>query len=288
MRLAEMCFRDIAAAALLLGVVGCASQGPAPVGSREEPGLGAGAAGRPDSYQVVRGDSLYSIAWRYDLNYHQIAACNGISAPYLIYPGQVLRLCPTAGAAPRPALPVPPTTAVATAETPKRPSPVTGHGSVGTQAVAAAGPATARPGMVAQSATTDTVTGQGDKGGPIQWIWPTHGEVVQTFVGGDRTRQGIRIAGTLGQDVVAAAPGRVVYSGSGLPGYGKLIIIKHNKNYLSAYGFNRKLLVQEGSTVTGGERVAEMGSSADGKPMLHFEIRRGDAVLDPLQLLPHH
>jgi len=111
--------------------------------------------------------------------------------------------------------------------------------------------------------------------------------VVQTFASGDRTRQGIRISGNLGQDVVAAESGRVVYSGGELPGYGLLVIIKHDNTYLSAYGFNRKLLVHEGDMVSRGARVAEMGSSADGKPMLHFEIRHGDAVLDPMRLLPH-
>jgi lipoprotein NlpD len=110
--------------------------------------------------------------------------------------------------------------------------------------------------------------------------------VVQTFLPGDRTRQGIRIAGRYGQEVVAAESGKVVYSGSGLPGYGQLIIIKHNKNYLSAYGFNRKILVRDGDQVARGERVGEMGRSADGKPLLHFEIRRSDAALDPLPLLP--
>jgi lipoprotein NlpD len=110
--------------------------------------------------------------------------------------------------------------------------------------------------------------------------------VVQTFVAGDRTRQGVRIAGRLGQEVVAAEGGKVVYSGSGLPGYGQLIIIKHNKNYLSAYGFNRKILVRDGDQVARGDRVGEMGQAADGKPLLHFEIRRSDTALDPLRLLP--
>jgi lipoprotein NlpD len=123
--------------------------------------------------------------------------------------------------------------------------------------------------------------------GSLHWIWPTRGVVVQNFRKGDRTRQGIRIAGNVGQSVLAAESGRVVYTGSGLPGYGKLIIIKHNKNYLSAYGFNRKLLVKDGKKVNKGEQVAEMGRSADGKALLHFEIRRRDTPLNPLKLLPH-
>jgi lipoprotein NlpD len=122
--------------------------------------------------------------------------------------------------------------------------------------------------------------------GSLKWAWPTKGKVVQTFVAGDRTRQGIRIAGTAGQPILAAEAGKVVYTGSGLPGYGKLIIVKHNKNYLSAYGFNRKLLVKDGDQVARGARVAEMGQSTDGKTMLHFEIRRRDKPLDPLKRLP--
>ncbi|KOR31315.1 hypothetical protein TI04_01460 [Achromatium sp. WMS2] len=118
------------------------------------------------------------------------------------------------------------------------------------------------------------------------WMWPTDGQVVQTFVKGNHTRSGIRIAGTLNQNVVAAASGKVIYSGTGLPGYGKLIIIKHKKNYLSAYGFNNKLLVREGKWVNQGQTISKMGHSADRKPMLHFEIRRIGKVLNPLRLLP--
>ena len=120
----------------------------------------------------------------------------------------------------------------------------------------------------------------------MKWLWPSQGKVVQRFKQGDRTRQGIRIAGKSGQPIIAAESGKVVYTGSGLPGYGKLIIVKHNKNYLSAYGFNRKLLVKDGDQVVRGARIAEMGQSADGKPLLHFEIRRRDKPLDPMKLLP--
>jgi lipoprotein NlpD len=238
---------------------------------------------------VVRGDSLYSIAWRYALDYRQLAAWNGINPPYLIYVDQHLRLYPQASA-PRSERRIPPseTAAIPGPPEPNEKAPARAMVAVKTPASKGKRTATAHttgphPTAQAPQATSgESMVAHGTN----HWIWPTRGSVVQTFVSGDRTRQGIRIAGHLGQDVVAAESGRVVYSGSGLPGYGQLIIIKHTKNYLSAYGFNRKLLVREGSRVTRGERVSEMGNSADGKPMLHFEIRHGDRVLDPMQLLP--
>jgi lipoprotein NlpD len=110
--------------------------------------------------------------------------------------------------------------------------------------------------------------------------------VKQTFRKGDRTRQGIRIAGRLGQPVLAAEAGDVVYSGSGLKGYGNLIIVKHNDKYLSAYGFNRRLLVKEGERVNRGQRVAEVGQASSGAYLLHFEIRREGTAVDPLDYLP--
>jgi lipoprotein NlpD len=113
------------------------------------------------------------------------------------------------------------------------------------------------------------------------------GPVVQTFDGGDRARQGIRIRGREGEPVLAAADGRVVYSGGGLTGYGNLIIIKHNDKYLSAYGFNRRLLVAEGDRVRRGQAVAEVGQAVGGRGyLLHFEIRRDGTAVDPVRYLP--
>lgn len=120
----------------------------------------------------------------------------------------------------------------------------------------------------------------------MRWSWPTEGRIVQTFLENDRSRQGIEISGSLGQPIHATEAGKIVYSGSGLIGYGQLIIIKHDKNYLSAYGHNRKILVKEGDEVTRGQRIAEMGRPPDGQPLLHFEIRRKGAPVNPLSLLP--
>ncbi len=118
------------------------------------------------------------------------------------------------------------------------------------------------------------------------WIWPTPGRVVVTYAGGDPTRQGIDIAGTLGQPVRVARDGEVVYSGAGLIGYGELIIVKHSPELLSAYGHNRVRLVKEGEKLKAGQKIAEMGKNAANRVLLHFEVRKGGKPIDPLPLLP--
>lgn len=122
--------------------------------------------------------------------------------------------------------------------------------------------------------------------GPVRWQWPCEGQIVGRFLAGDAARKGINIAGNAGQSVRAAAAGVVVYSGSGLIGYGELIIVKHSETLLSAYGHNRKRLVAEGVGVAAGQQIAEMGRSGASRDMLHFEIRRNGQPVDPLPLLP--
>ena len=122
--------------------------------------------------------------------------------------------------------------------------------------------------------------------GGVSWRWPGEGKVTGTFVAGDQIRQGIDIAGKAGDAVRAAADGEVVYSGNGLLGYGELIIIKHNANFLSAYGHNRQRLVKEGDRVKAGQQIAELGSSASSREELHFEIRKNGKPVNPLDYLP--
>jgi len=124
--------------------------------------------------------------------------------------------------------------------------------------------------------------------GGVTWRWPGKGSLAATFVAGDQTRQGIDIAGKAGDPVLAAADGEVVYSGNGLLGYGELIIVKHNANFLSAYGHNRKRLVQEGDRVKSGQQIAEMGSTASSRDQVHFEIRKNGKPVNPLEYLPAH
>lgn len=120
----------------------------------------------------------------------------------------------------------------------------------------------------------------------MSWRWPADGARAGGYVAGDQTRQGVDIAGTAGDAVRAAADGQVVYSGNGLIGYGELIIVKHSPSLLSAYGHNRRRLVQEGATVKAGQQIAEMGSSSGSRDMLHFEIRRNGKPVDPMDFLP--
>jgi lipoprotein NlpD len=122
--------------------------------------------------------------------------------------------------------------------------------------------------------------------GGLVWRWPGKGPLIGSFVAGDQTRQGIDIGGTAGDPVLAAADGEVVYSGNGLLGYGELIIVKHNANFLSAYGHNRKRLVQEGDRIKSGQQIAEMGSSASARDELHFEIRKNGKPVNPIDYLP--
>lgn len=122
--------------------------------------------------------------------------------------------------------------------------------------------------------------------GGLVWRWPGKGPLIGSFVAGDQTRQGIDIGGTAGDPVLAAADGEVVYSGNGLLGYGELIIVKHNASFLSAYGHNRKRLVQEGDRIKSGQQIAEMGSSASARDELHFEIRKNGKPVNPLDYLP--
>jgi lipoprotein NlpD len=122
--------------------------------------------------------------------------------------------------------------------------------------------------------------------GGIGWRWPVKGSVIDRFMAGDATHQGVDIAGNDGDPVLSAADGVVVYSGSGLVGYGELIIIKHSDEWLSAYGHNRKRLVQEGQRVKAGQQIAEMGRTGANRDMLHFEIRRNGRPVDPQQYLP--
>ena len=118
------------------------------------------------------------------------------------------------------------------------------------------------------------------------WGWPTSGKISVNFGGKPGTGTGILIDGKSGQPIVAAASGRVVYAGSGLIGYGQLIILKHNDTYLSAYGYNASVLVREGQTITRGQQIATMGEGPERKPRLHFEIRRNGSPVNPRQMLP--
>jgi lipoprotein NlpD len=227
-------------------------------------------------YLVQPGDTLFSIAWRHDLEVQQLAGWNGIRPPaYQIFPDQRLRLKAPEVRQPathrtRPATPPPP------------PPPVASTSAPPTVEMPPERPARAPS---RSNRTVDRKTPEGHL--KLSWQWPTQGKVVQTFARDDDNRKGIWIQGAMGQPVKASEAGKVVYAGNGLVGYGNLIIIKHDQAYLSAYGYNSKLLVNEGDRVNKGEVVARMGSpNIGGQPMLHFEIRRDGKPVNPLPLLP--
>ncbi|MDQ2695143.1 MAG: peptidoglycan DD-metalloendopeptidase family protein [Pseudomonadota bacterium] len=254
------------------GLAGCF--GPARLAPVEE----AGRPGQDSTYMVVRGDTLYEIAWRYGLDYRQIAAWNRLANPDLIFPGQQLRLTPPQGG-PAPQLlasaaPLPKASAKGRKQQARSPAPATAPRLA---AVTAAKPA---PAPAVSSAPAARPPGN------TPWRWPVDGKVVRGFRPDLPGHKGIHISGSLGAAVRAASPGRVVYSGDGLPGYGRLIILKHSDTLLSAYGYLGKILVKEGDSIEVGQSIAEMGSSYNNSPVLHFEIRQNGKPIDPLLFLP--
>nr|WP_305087513.1 peptidoglycan DD-metalloendopeptidase family protein [Pseudomonas kuykendallii] len=266
---------------LLIGALlgGCASSSSSGVQvvDRNKSGASSRQPVTSGQYTVQRGDTLFSIAFRYGWDWKALAARNGIPPPYVIRPGQKIRF---GNGASQPAAP----TAVASASTPVVttmptpsapvlivPQPVTGT------------PTTAPRPVTPTVATTPT---QSVDRSPSGWAWPANGVLIGKFSSNGSLNKGIDIAGELGQPVLAASDGSVVYAGSGLRGYGELVIIKHSDTYVSAYGHNRRLLVREGEQVKAGQTVAEMGSTGTDRVKLHFEIRRQGKPVDPLQYLP--
>ncbi|MGC1549824.1 MAG: peptidoglycan DD-metalloendopeptidase family protein [Rhodanobacter sp.] len=274
------------------------------------------------SYQVVKGDTLYSIAFRNGVDFRDLAGWNGVAAPYTIWPGQVLRLSPTStGPAnsggqsatpvvvathPAPAQPVASAPAAPVFETVPAASSAAATAATATAAVTStpvasapahaastvvpvAGASTAAPTASAAlppppSAPIATAGGSRSMAG-VSWQWPASGALLKRFQRGDAI-PGIDIAGNAGDPVRAAADGVVVYSGDGLVGYGELVIIKHNDSLLSAYGHNRKRMVTEGQRVKAGQQIAEMGSTGASRNELGFQIRKDGNPVDPLDYLP--
>ena len=279
--LSEICTVAVAVAVCAL-LSACGSSGViAPLGrATTQDNVAASAQG---VHRVIQGDSLYSIAWRYGVDYQDLSRWNVIAEPYIIYPDQVLRV-----SRPGELPPMPPShVSVTQAPIPTRPSQVAAVASRQPPANAAQSSASTTTQKTQGSSTTAPVAALAQTAAEADvndWRWPVKGSVIGTF--GKDGGKGIDIAGPLGTSITSAAPGQVVYSGSGLRGYGKLIIVKHNKRYLSAYAHNDRLHVKEGDTVKGGQRIAEMGNSGAKSVRLHFEIRRDGQPVDPTRFLP--
>jgi len=206
-------------------------------------------------YQVRSGDTLYSIAWHLDRDYKDIAALNGIRSPYSIYSGQILQLTGRPQKASKSRLSI------------KNSAPHTSSRQV-------------KSSKVSSSASKT----QSKKS--VQWKWPVNGKLISRFSSEGVGNKGLDIHGKRGDPVRTSAKGVVVYRGDALLGYGKIIIIKHNEQYLSAYAHNSEIVVNEGQWVKAGQLIAKIGSSGTDRNKLHFEIRREGIPVDPLRYLP--
>jgi lipoprotein NlpD len=244
------------------------------------PRLNAEHAGKPGYYTVRPGDTLARIALDHGQNWREVARWNAIENPNVIEIGQVLRVLPPNVDAVAVAQPVATGGRVET-----RPLDAAAAGSAAAAAPASAGTAgsAAASGAASPAAAPAAAPRDGDE--DINWLWPAAGPVVAGF-DENRNVKGLSIGGKAGDPVVAAADGRVVYAGSGLRGYGNLVIVKHNATFLTAYAHNQTLLVREDQIVRRGQKIAEMGSSDSDRVQLHFEIRRMGKPIDPARLLP--
>lgn len=224
------------------------------------------------TYIVQPGDTLFSIAAALGRDVKDLARWNEIDDPSRIRVGQMLRVVPPSGETAA-VLPVTPTAPAVT-------KPLEGPAAPGVAAPAAAAEPSAAPGPIAAIPETKPAAPPPT----ADWIWPVNGKVTEKF--DEKRNKGIGIAAKEGDPVVASADGQVVYSGSGLRGYGNLVILKHSDDFISAYAHNRQILVKQGQMVKKGQRIAEVGKSDAPQPKLHFEIRRQGKPVDPLQYLP--
>lgn len=234
---------------VVLVLAGCSASGPAPVGER-----GTADIPRSGVHEVRRGETLFRIAWRYGLDWRALAQRNDLSEPYTIRPGQQLRL--------------------------RSGSSTTRQSTAGSRQASSSG-SSARP-----SASAPAAKPSASNAGGHDWQWPLAGEVVQRFAAsGAQLNKGLDLRGTAGAALAAAAAGEVVYAGSGLRGFGQLIILKHDSTWLSAYAHNSRSLVSEGEQVARGGRLAVLGDS-ERRRTVHFEIRRQGKPVDPASVLP--
>jgi lipoprotein NlpD len=243
---------------LLSGCNGNSNYAPVIEGNDAQPGA-------KNVHIVSRGDTLFSIAWRYNIDFRVLADTNGLRSPYTIFPRQKIYLSTKAS------------------------------GKQSSKSVTTKN-ASASIRSSSQSATVNSHTPQQNSQSaaqkidrtryPFRWQWPVKGKVIRGFMVGPSPHKGIDIKSKIGNSVLAANSGKVVYAGSGLVGYGKLLIIKHDERYLSAYGHNSKLLVTEGQMVKVGQAIAKAGDTGTSEAKLHFEVRLDGKPINPIKLLP--
>ena len=235
----------------------CASNQLAPLTERT-----SGPGWRPTDYQIQPGDTLYSIAWEFGFDYRQLARWNHIQPPYTIITATRLRLSPPVQTRTR-----------AVNKVQSKTAPLTKRAKFAQHASS----------KKSRSQPTRKLPPATEK---IIWKWPTQGVVDENYSAKLGHNRGLNIAGKSGQPISAAAAGTVVYAGSGLKAYGKMVIIKHSEKFLSAYAHNQTMSVTEGQWVKTGQKIAQMGRNSAGKTILHFEIRSNGKPTDPAKLLP--
>lgn len=244
----------------------------------DKPMPGAENAGKPGYYTVKPGDTLIRVGLDHGQNWRDIARWSGLENPNVIEVGQVLRVIPPGASVATEGVVVRPVSQTQIAQAPAaQPQPAP------PKPAAATAPATppASPSNP-QSASAPAADVTADDA--LAFVWPAQGNLLATF--DEAKNKGFDIAGKAGDPIVAAADGRVVYAGSGLRGYGNLIILKHNNIFLTAYAHNQSLLVKEDQNVKRGQKIAEMGSTDTDQVKLHFEIRRQGKPVDPAKFLP--
>lgn len=261
------------------------------------------------TYKVNKGDTMFLIAYLAGMDVKELAAMNNMSEPYSLSVGQTLKIGKCTTKTVTTTVPVA-ATATAAAAKPAEPAVTYTAGANGTQigsdgtiigpiksgaGVPSAAPtyntSTSTPSTpAAPVATENTTPVNANVVAPIAsnvaWQWPATGNIIQGFSNSDGGNKGIDIAGSRGQAVKAAAAGRVVYAGNALRGYGNLIIIKHNDDFLSAYAHNDKILVSDQQEIKAGQEIAKMGSTGTNSVKLHFEIRYKGKSVDPVRYLP--
>jgi lipoprotein NlpD len=219
-------------------------------------------------HRVQSGETLFSIAFRYGLDYRDLAKANRIDAPYTIYPKQKIRLVNSGGSV--------------ASVSPKSSSSST---PLIVQSAKSTPVKTVTP-TTTKTAVTSPKSDTKDSKITSDWFWPVDGQVTRGFSNSGVSSKGIDIKAAEGALITAAADGTVVYAGSGLIGYGNLVIVKHNDVYLSAYAYNERILVKEKQNVRAGDSLAVIGGKGEDRPLLHFEVRRDGQPIDPLDVLP--
>jgi|MEHZ01.5.fsa_nt_MEHZ011474868.1_2 lipoprotein NlpD len=254
-------------AVVLAACTGTSGVGSAPIDERPQPPSQA-----LRLHLVTSGETLYSIAFRYERDFRQLASINCLGADYTIHLGQRIYLTEAAA---RDAGIAANNTSVSVVATTRPTRPAAVRPTAPTVTSAPSTPSASQPVPPTLTPVTDN-----------NWVWPQTGPIVRSFGSGDPVSKGIQISAPEGSDVLSAIDGVVVYSGSGLRGYGNLLIIKHDDAHLSAYAYNQELLAQEGDLVRSGQKIATVGSDAEGNNRLYFEIRLDGTPVDPIRYLP--